>query len=159
MILSILNKVQSGIYREKSDSDPKNYEIAVNRDPAVYGDPKDCAFPRLKQEVAINRIHHWCSVGTGKSQPEIHYSSGLAEFTTGTVIDSFSHTPSPDDHRILLWMASLCLNRKVNERNKHFRKVKQFWYQTVPFFFFFFFFSLRKRILIYLIFYLQIKEL
>ena len=24
----------------------------------------------------INRIHHWCSVGTGKSQPRVHRYSG-----------------------------------------------------------------------------------
>ena len=36
----------------------------------------------------INRIHHWCSVGTEKSQPEgppFQWETRLAEFPTGTV--------------------------------------------------------------------------
>ena len=36
----------------------------------------------------INRVHHWCSVGTGKSQPEgppFQWETRLAEFPTGTV--------------------------------------------------------------------------
>ena len=30
----------------------------------------------LVRECEINRIHHWCSVGTEKSQPETHRTSG-----------------------------------------------------------------------------------
>ena len=60
----------------------------------------------------INRIHHWCSVGTEKSQPEgppFHWETRLAEFPTERwtrglgffwnhwtpMIDSFSHIPRP----------------------------------------------------------------
>ena len=60
----------------------------------------------------INRIHHWCSVGTEKSQPEgppFQWETRLAEFPTerwtrglgffwnhwAPMIDSFSHIPWP----------------------------------------------------------------
>ena len=60
----------------------------------------------------INRIHHWCSVGTEKSQPEgppFQWETRLAEFPTERwtgglgffwnhwtpMIDSFSHIPRP----------------------------------------------------------------
>ena len=36
----------------------------------------------------IERIHHWCSVGTGKSQPlgpPFHWATRLADFPIGTV--------------------------------------------------------------------------
>ena len=42
----------------------------------------------LVQVCEINRIHHWCSVGTEKSQPEgppFQWETRLAEFPTGTV--------------------------------------------------------------------------
>ena len=59
-----------------------------------------------------NRIHHWCSVGTEKSQPEgppFQWETRLAEFPTKRwtrglgffwnnwtpMIDSFSHIPRP----------------------------------------------------------------
>ena len=59
-----------------------------------------------------NRIHHWCSVGTEKSQPEgppFQWETRLAEFPTERwtrglgffwnhwtpMIDSFSHIPRP----------------------------------------------------------------
>ena len=42
----------------------------------------------LVRVCEINRIHHWCSVGTEKSQPEgprFQWETRLAEFPTGTV--------------------------------------------------------------------------
>ena len=66
----------------------------------------------LVRVCEINRIHHWCSVGTEKSQPEgppFQWETRLAEFPTKRwtrglgffwnhwtpMIDSFSHIPRP----------------------------------------------------------------
>ena len=66
----------------------------------------------LVRVCEINRIHHWCSVGTEKSQPEgppFQWETRLAEFPTERwtrglgffwnhwtpMIDSFSHIPRP----------------------------------------------------------------
>ena len=66
----------------------------------------------LVRVCEINRIHHWCSVGTEKSQPEgppFQWKWRLAEFPTEwwtrglgfflnhrtPMIDSFSHIPRP----------------------------------------------------------------
>ena len=68
--------------------------------------------PGLVPICEINRIHHWCSVGTEKSQPEgppFQWETRLAEFPTERwtrgleffwnhwtpMIDSFSHIPRP----------------------------------------------------------------
>ena len=93
-----------------------------------------------------NRIRHWCSMETGKSQPEgpqFQWETRLAEFPTRTVDPRvriflstlningrffFSHT-----HRIVLRMTPVCLNRKhseVNERNK--TKIQQSQTMLVP---------------------------
>ena len=99
----------------------------------------------------INRIDHWCSVGTGKSQPEappLQWETRLALFPTGTVdprvgiflsqlntndqfFFSFSHIPSPN---CFTYDSSLYFNMQVSdERNKNISTVEQFWYQNVPF--------------------------
>ena len=66
----------------------------------------------LARVCEINRIDHWCSVGTEKSQPEgppFQWETRLAEFPTErwtrglgffwshwtSMIDSFSHIPRP----------------------------------------------------------------
>ena len=66
----------------------------------------------LVRVCEINRIHHWCSVGTEKSQPAgppFQWETRLAEFPTERwtrglgffwnhwtpMIDSFSHIPRP----------------------------------------------------------------
>ena len=66
----------------------------------------------LVRVCEINRIHHWCSVGTEKSQPKgtpFQWEMRLAEFPTERwtrgfgffwnhwtpMIDSFSHIPRP----------------------------------------------------------------
>ena len=78
------------------------------------------SFPRAGTGTlcGINRIHHWCSVGTEKSQPEgppFQWKTRLAEFpierwTRGLgffwkpwtpMIDSFSHKPRP--YGTVLW--------------------------------------------------------
>ena len=99
-----------------------------------------------------NRIHHWCSVGTGKSQPEgppFQWTRGLGfscrHWTS--MIDSFSHIPLPNSFTS---DSSLFEHESVRStewaKKTKFRKVKQFWYRNVAF-------VLRKRIPIqYLIF-------
>ena len=53
----------------------------------------------------INRIHHWCSVGTGKSQPEdspFLWETRLAEFPTGTVDPRVGNFPVVFEHILFL---------------------------------------------------------
>ena len=51
---------------------------------------------RLVSTSKIKRIHHWCSVGTGKSQPEgppFQWETrlGISRFHCTPMIDSISH--------------------------------------------------------------------
>ena len=69
---------------------------------------KDCQFGVSPVNYSDSDSDHWCSVGTGKSNPRVNHSSrkrGFAEFPTGmvdprvwiswflctTMIDSISH--------------------------------------------------------------------
>ena len=101
-------------------------------------------------EMRINRIHHLCSVGTVKSQPEsppLQWETSIAKFPTGTVdprVVIFLSTLNVNDRfffsntitQIVVRMTPLCSKMEMSEekeRNKFFGKVKQFWNQIFPF--------------------------
>ena len=125
----------------------------------------DCRHAR-HLEGQINRIHHWCSVSTRKSQPKdppFQWETQQASFPTGMVdprVGIFLSTLNTNDGFYLqdfpvntehqwsiLFLTyhprivqvntpSLCLNMEVsdvNEQTKNLSKVKQLWYQNVPF--------------------------
>ena len=86
----------------------------------------------------INRIHHWCSVGTEKSQPEgppFQWETRLAEFPTERwtrglgffwnhwtpMIDSFSHLPRPYG----TVLCSICWWRHWDRCKQSMTRVKQ----------------------------------
>ena len=63
-----------------------------------------------------NRIHHWCSVETGKSQPEgppFQWTRGLGFFCRHwtSMIDSFSHMLSPNTFKICVHGATIISHR------------------------------------------------
>ena len=73
---------------------------------------------RLVRVCEINRIHHWCSVGTEKSQPEgppFQWETRLAEFSTGTV-----------DPRVGVFLKPLNTNDRF-----FFSYTTTVWYSTV----------------------------
>ena len=90
-----------------------------------------------------NRIHHWCSVGTGKSHPEgPPFQWPLEQWTRGlgfscwrwtSTINSFSHIPSLNNFKNDTF--SLFEQGSVRGKWEKLTKsaVKQFWYQHVPF--------------------------